>query len=72
DKESGKTIWINTSSGKFRNVLDKTYRKNTTELEDFCRRNDVNYLSVETEEDYVPKLVKLFRHRNKMNSQRAR
>ncbi len=72
DKESGKTIWINTSSGKFRNVLDKTYRKNTAALEDFCRRNDVNYLSVETEEDYVPKLVKLFRHRNKMNSQRAR
>lgn len=72
DKESGETIWINTSSGKFRNVLDKTYRKNTAALDDFCRRNDVNYLSVETEEDYVPKLVKLFRHRNKMNSQRAR
>jgi len=72
EKESGKTLWVNTSSGSFRNILDKTYQKNTAELEDFCRRNDVNYLSVETGEDYVPKLVKLFRHRNKRNAQRTR
>ncbi|MFY0607132.1 MAG: DUF58 domain-containing protein [Cyclobacteriaceae bacterium] len=72
EKESGKTIWVNTSSSKFKGVLDKTYQKNTAELEDFCHRNDVNYLSVETGEDYVPKLVKLFRHRNKTNAQRAR
>lgn len=72
EKESGKTLWVNTSSGKFRNVLDKTYRKNTSELADFCRRNNVNYLSIETGEDYVPKLVRLFRHRNKSNAQRSR
>ncbi len=72
EKESGKTIWINSSSSKFKGVLDKTYRKNTAELQDFCKRNDVNYLSVVTGEDYVPKLVKLFRHRNKTNTQRAR
>ncbi|MFT4834728.1 MAG: hypothetical protein ACI8WP_001491, partial [Flavobacteriaceae bacterium] len=72
EKESGKTIWVNTSSGKFRNMLDKTHRKNTLALEDFCKRNDVNYVSVETGEDYVPKLVRLFRHRNQTNAQRAR
>ena len=72
EKESGKTIWVNSSSGKFRNVLDKTYRKNTSELEDFCRRNDVNYLPIVTGEDYIPKLIKLFSHRNKSNAQRAR
>lgn len=72
EKESGKTLWVNTSSGGFRNTLDKTYKTNTKELQDFCRRNDVNYVSIETEEDYVPKLVKLFRHRNKRNAQRAR
>lgn len=72
EKESGKTLWVNTSSGKFRNALDKTYRKNTSELTDFCRRNNVNYVSIETGEDYVPKLVKLFRHRNKTNAQRSR
>lgn len=72
EKESGKTVWVNTSSGHFRNLLDKTYHKNTSELADFCRRNDVNYLSIETGEDYVPKLVRLFRHRNKSNAQRSR
>lgn len=72
EKESGKTLWVNTSSGNFKNIINKTYGKNTAELEDFCHRNDVNYLSIETGEDYVPKLVKLFRHRNKRNAQRAR
>lgn len=72
DKESGKTIWANTSSSRFKSVLNKTYHNNTSELVDFCRRNDVNYLSIETGEDYVPKLVKLFRHRNKRNTQHAK
>ncbi|MEQ9304200.1 MAG: DUF58 domain-containing protein [Marinoscillum sp.] len=72
EKESGKTLWVNSSSGKFRNVLDKTYGKNSSELENFCKRNDVNYLSIESGEDYVPKLVRLFRHRNKSNAQRSR
>lgn len=73
EKESGKTLWINSSSAKFRNVLNKTYKKNTSDLADFCRRNNVNYLPLETGEDYVPKLIKLFRHRNRnKNTTRAR
>ncbi len=72
DKESGKTLWINTSSGNFKNTLDKTYKKNSSDLERFCSRNDVNYVAIETGEDYVPKLIRLFRHRNKSSIQRAR
>lgn len=64
DKESGKTLWINTSSGSFRGHLNKTHQKNTDELAQFCRRNDVNYVSIDVHEDYVPKLIRLFRHRN--------
>ena len=64
DKESGKTLWVNTSAGGFRNSLDKTYKKNTKELEQFCNRNDVNYIAIDVHEDYVPKLIQLFRHRN--------
>lgn len=64
DKESGKTLWVNTSAGGFRSSLDKTYKKNTSELEKFCHRNDVNYVAVDVHEDYVPKLIQLFRHRN--------
>lgn len=72
EKETGKTIWVNSSSGDFRGALDKTHRQNTAELEQFCRRNDVNYLSIQTGEDYVPKLIRMFRHRNKHSAQRAR
>jgi len=64
DKESGKTLWVNTSAGSFRSSLDKTYKKNTAELVRFCNRNNVNYMAIDVHEDYVPKLIQLFRHRN--------
>ena len=64
DKESGKTLWMNTSAGGFRSSLNKTYQQNTSELAKFCHRNDVNYIDIDVHEDYVPKLIKLFRHRN--------
>jgi len=72
EKESGKTLWVNTSSSDFRNVMERTHQRNSSELEKFCRRNDVNYLAIEAGEDYVPKLIKLFRHRNLKSAQRAR
>lgn len=66
DKESGKTIWRNTSSGSFRKVLNETYASKQSQLEDFCKRNQANYINVRTDEDYVPKLIRLFKVRNKM------
>ncbi|MBV6645151.1 MAG: DUF58 domain-containing protein [Cyclobacteriaceae bacterium] len=71
DKESGKNIWVNTSSSHFRKIISKTYIKNTEELVDFCHRNDTSYLAVDTHDDYVPKLIKLFKYRNKTSAQRA-
>ncbi|MFT4737802.1 MAG: hypothetical protein ACI8QD_002672 [Cyclobacteriaceae bacterium] len=72
EKESGKNIWVNTSSTGFRNALDKTYTSNTKALEDFCRRSDANYLAIDTRKDYVSDLIKLFTLRNKKSAQRAR
>jgi uncharacterized protein (DUF58 family) len=72
EKESGRNIWVNSSSSRFKNTIGQNYRNKTNELEDFCRRNDVSYLSIDTSEDYVPKLIKLFAYRNKTNPQRAR
>jgi len=66
DQESGKTIWRNTSSGSFRKLLDETYSNKQNDLEDFCKRNQANYINVRTDEDYVPKLIRLFKVRNKM------
>lgn len=72
EKETGKTIWVNTASTGFRGLLNKTHTQNADELSQFCRRNNVNYLKVETGDDYVPKLISMFRHRNKSNGQRTR
>jgi uncharacterized protein (DUF58 family) len=65
DKESGKTLWMNTSSGLFRNNLNNTFSGNRLSLEKFCRKQSANYVSIGTEEDYIPKLIKLFKVRNK-------
>lgn len=66
DQESGKTVWKNTSSGAFRKLLDQTYGDRQKELERFCLRNQANYTNIRTDEDYVPKLIRLFKVRNKM------
>ena len=72
EKESGKTIWMNTSSEDFKNTLKKTYGTKEESLADFCKRNDVNYVSIGTEDEYVPKLIRLFRHRNRGNARKTR
>ncbi len=72
EKESGKTIWLNTSSNTFKNAVSKTHGTNKESLENFCKKNNVNYVSIATEDDYVPELIKLFRHRNRSHARRAR
>lgn len=66
DKESKKTIWVNTSFGDFRNRLVDNHGERKNELNDFCKKHQINFSTINTEEDYVPKLLKLFKVRNKM------
>lgn len=66
DKESGKTLWMNTSAGSFRDGLKKTFSGNKIELEALCRRQNASYLTIDTNEDYVPKLINLFKVRKKV------
>ena len=65
DQESRKTVWVNTSSKDFRKKLEKTYTFNKGELEKFCRKNQINYLEINTKDNYIPQLIKLFKIRNK-------
>jgi len=65
EKESKKTIWVNTASLDFRKNIAARYSGNQTKLETFCLKQQANYLSIRTDEDYVPKLIKLFKVRNK-------
>ena len=65
DQESRKTVWVNTSFSGFRKKLETTYSVNKDELEKFCGKNQINYLEINTKDNYVPQLIKLFKIRNK-------
>jgi uncharacterized protein (DUF58 family) len=65
DKESKRTLWINTSFGDFRDKISTKHDARKKELEQFSRKHQINFLSLDTDEDYVPKLLKLFKVRNK-------
>ena len=65
DKESRKTLWINTSFGDFRSRMASTHTARQQELVKFSRKHQINYLGLTTDEDYVPKLLRLFKVRNK-------
>jgi uncharacterized protein (DUF58 family) len=65
DKESKKTLWINTSFGDFRSKTMKSFDQRKDTLEKFSRKHQINFLSLDTDEDYVPQLLKLFKVRNR-------
>ncbi|MHA6248017.1 DUF58 domain-containing protein [Pontibacter sp. CAU 1760] len=71
DKESGRTLWLNTSGDDFQKQYLERYTQNQDNLMRLCQKYQANYLTIETNEDYVPQLVNLFRLRNKSFKKRA-
>jgi hypothetical protein len=65
DKESGKTLWINTSFGDFRKKISDRLENRKSQLTSFCKKHQINFISLATDEDYVPKLIRLFKIRNR-------
>jgi uncharacterized protein (DUF58 family) len=65
DKETKKTYWINTSSKEFRTMQKERFENITKTLEEVALKSNANYLAIDTEEDFVPQLIDLFRKRNK-------
>lgn len=65
DKESGKTLWVNTSFGDFRQKMRGRMEERIAMLEQFSRKHQINFLSIDTDEDFVPKLLRLFKVRNR-------
>jgi len=64
DKENNKTVWVNTSSASFQSKLMNTYVTKNAELQTFCKKHQINFLSVDTNEDYIPQLIRMFKIRN--------
>jgi len=65
DQESGRTLWVNTSSGFFRKNLAGQVKQNSQHLTELCRKHGANFLSLRTDQDYVPQLIKLFKVRSR-------
>ena len=65
DKESGKTLWINTSFGDFREKISHRLDDRKATLSSFCKKHQINFISLDTDEDFVPKLLRLFKVRNR-------
>jgi len=63
DAETGQTRWVNTSAPGFRASLEATADRREAELVNICRRQRTGFLALSTEDDFVPQLVNLFRHR---------
>ncbi len=64
DKESGKTMWVNTSRGSFRQQIERQYHDNKEHLQQLCAKFGADYLYIDTADDFVPQLISLFKKRN--------
>jgi uncharacterized protein (DUF58 family) len=65
EKETGRRLWVNSSFGNFREMLSGAHNDRSSGLSALCRRHQIDYLHINTSEDFVPKLLRLFKVRNK-------
>lgn len=63
DPESGKELWIDTSSRKVRDTYRTWWNKRQTNMTNVFKQSQVDSVSVSTEDDYVRSLLQLFRQR---------
>jgi uncharacterized protein (DUF58 family) len=65
DKEKGKTTWVNTAFGSFSKKIADTFTTERSHLQEICKKNQINYLAIDTTQDIVIPLIELFKYRNK-------
>lgn len=61
NSESGYINWVNTSDDSVREQYEKTYLRQQEELIEMFTRLGINYQPLDTNEDYIPKLIRLFK-----------
>jgi len=63
DAETGEYIWVDSSSGRTRKAYSKWWNDHATKTDVMFKKCRVDYVSVNTNEDYVKSLMTLFRKR---------
>lgn len=61
DAESQQDIWIDTASETVRNNYTQAWEDNQKQLENLLVKTGVNFVSVQTDQDYVHALMRLFK-----------
>lgn len=64
DLETGRDMWIDTSSKKNRKAYDRWWYDRQQDMVDIMRSSRVDFVSVATNEDYVKGLMSLFKNRS--------
>lgn len=63
DLETGRDLWVNTSSKKTRQTYGRWWYNRQQEMVENMRRSRVDFVSVATNENYVKSLMALFKNR---------
>lgn len=63
DAETGKYIWVNSSSRKTRETYSDWWIKHSGKLDRMFKKCGVDYVAINTSEDYVKSLMNLFKKR---------
>jgi uncharacterized protein (DUF58 family) len=63
DAETGKYIWVDSSSKKIRKIYTDFWNKQVIRLDKLFKKCGVDYVSINTREDYVKSLMTLFKKR---------
>lgn len=61
--ETGERTWINSNSAEAKQIHRENYRKSDEELTKEMIRSGIDFCSIETDEDIIKPLVKLFKNR---------
>ena len=63
DAETGEYLWVDSSSSKVRRMYTDYWLKRKANLDILLKKSGVDYVSINTSEDYVKSLVALFKKR---------
>ncbi len=63
DAETGKNIWVDSSSRKVRQMYSDYWNRHITRLDTLFKKSNIDYASINTQEDYVKSLMTLFKKR---------
>ncbi len=63
DSESGRRLWVDTSSRAVREHYAQRWQSRTEELQQMLSSNRIDMATIPTDGDYVVELIKLFKQR---------